>query len=317
MTIFLFFAGLVILVLGADKLVDGASDAGRRLGIPSMIIGLTILALGTSLPELIINVFASLGGQTDLAISNVLGSNIVNILLIVGLTAIIRPLNIPGQTTYRDIPASLVATILLGIFVHDSVFSGTSKDYLTRNEGIVFLILIAIYLFISVRTSRSIPHDTEEDSKLKVLPLWKTILYILLGIVGVYFGGEWVVLGASHIAELIGMSESVVGLTIVAIGTSLPELVTSITAIWKKNSDMAVGNAIGSCIFNIYLVLGVSAVITPLPFHQSNVINLTMVLIANLLLFIVIFTGKGRRISRVEGVIMVGLYIAFLIYTLS
>ncbi len=317
MSIFLFFAGIAVLIIGADKLVDGASDAGRRLGIPSMIIGLTILALGTSLPELIINVFASINGQTDLAISNVLGSNIVNILLIVGLTAIIRPLNIPGQTTFRDIPASLIATILLGIFVHDSVFSGTKHDYLSTTEGIIFLSLIVLYLFISVRTSHSIPQDKEDESKIKRLPLWKTISYIAIGIAGVYFGGEWVVEGASHIAILFGMSESVVGLTIVATGTSLPELVTSIAAVRKKNTDMAVGNAIGSCIFNIYLVLGISAVISPIPFLHSSIVDLTMVLIANLLMFVLIFTGKGRRISRFEGAIMVSLYIGFLVYTLT
>ena len=317
MEIFLFFAGIAILIFGADLLVDGASDAGRRLGIPSMIIGLTFLALGTSLPELVINVFASLDGKTGLAISNVLGSNIVNILLIVGLTAIIRPLTIPGQTTYRDIPASLIATILLGIFVHDSIFSGTEKDYLSRTEGYIFLALIVLYLFISVRTSHSTPKDKEDESKIKSLPLWKTIAFIILGIAGVYFGGEWVVSGATHIAKLFGMSESVVGLTIVATGTSLPELVTSITAVWKKNTDMAVGNAIGSCIFNIFLVLGVSAVISPIPFLHSNTINLSMVLAANLLMFILIFTGKGRKISRFEGAIMVSLYITFLIYTLT
>lgn len=317
MTIALFFVGLIILILGADKLVDGSTSAGKRLGIPSMIIGLTILALGTSLPELIINVFASMNGQTDLAISNVLGSNIVNILLIVGLTAIIRPINIPGQTTFRDIPASLLATILLGIFVHDSVFSHDVLDYLSWKEGVIFLILIVIYLFVSVRTSHSIPRDKEDDDKLKVLPVWKTILFIAIGILGVYFGGEWVVDGAAQIAEMLGMSESTVGLTIVATGTSLPELVTSVTALWKKNTDMAVGNAIGSCIFNIYLVLGLSAVINPLPFERYNVVNLIMVLLANLLMFIFIFTGKGRKISRIEGMIMVLFYIAFLIYSLS
>lgn len=310
MTIFLFFLGFVLLILGANLLIEGSTSIGKRFGVSEMLIGLTIVAMGTSLPELIINVFASIYGETDLAISNVLGSNIINILVIIGLTAIIKPVLISPATTNRDIPVSLMATILLGIMVQDSVFSAGKPNELGFINGILLLVIMGIFLYFSFSYRQKEPPDAPVTGIIK--PLWIAIFYILAGLTGLYFGGTWIVDGVTEISVLLGMDQSEVGLTIVAAATSLPELATSIIASIKKNNDIAVGNAIGSCIFNILLILGVSSVIHPLPFDSSSLGDLVTVLLANLLMFIFIFTGKGRQISRMEGILMLVVYVGFI-----
>lgn len=304
-----FILGFVILIGGATLLIDGASNIGRRLGIPEGITGLTILAIGTSLPELIINVFASLNGNTDLAVSNVLGSNILNILVIVGITALIKPIPVLKPTYYRDIPFSLFAVGLLFFMVQDGWTMQEGVKIIGRIDGIIFLIILIVFLYIYFRSSSKTPKD-EKPGKLR--PTWMAIVFILLGIVGLYFGGEWIVEGAVFVASELGMSEATIGLTIVAIATSLPELVTSIMAAMRKSPEMAIGNAVGSCIFNILLVLGVSSVIHPLPFQSGSIFDLIMVLVATVTLVVFVYTGKGRQISRVEGGIMIGMYGVYL-----
>ncbi len=310
MTIFLFFLGFVVLIVGANLLIEGATSIGKRYNISEILIGLTIVALGTSLPELIINVFASAYGETDLAISNVLGSNIINILVIIGFTAIVRPVMITPVTINRDIPVSLIATILLGIMVHDSVFTSERLNELGAADGILFLVFMAIFLWVSFKYRQKDPQDKPGFGIIK--PLWIAIGYILAGLAGLYFGGDWIVDGVTEISVFLGMNQSEVGLTIVAAATSLPELATSIIAAIKKNNDIAVGNAIGSCIFNIFLVLGVSSLVHPMPFDSKSLGDLITVLLANLLLFIFIFTGKGRQISRMEGILMLVVYVGFI-----
>ncbi len=304
-----FILGFVILIGGATLLIDGASNIGRRLGIPEGITGLTILAIGTSLPELIINVFASLNGNTDLAVSNVLGSNILNILVIVGITALIKPIPVLKPTYYRDIPFSLFAVGLLFFMVQDGWTMQEGSKIIGRVDGIIFLILLIVFLYIYFRSSSKTPKD-EKPGKLR--PAWMAIVFILLGIVGLYFGGEWIVEGAVFVASEFGMSEATIGLTIVAVATSLPELVTSILAAIRKSPEMAIGNAVGSGNFNILLVLGVSSVIHPIPFQSGSIFDLIMVLVATVTLVVFVYTGKGRMISRVEGGIMIGMYGVYL-----
>jgi cation:H+ antiporter len=310
---FLFFFGFVILIGGASLLIDGAANIGHRLGIPPAITGLTIVAIGTSLPELIINVFATANGNTDLAISNVLGSNIINILVIIGITAIISPITVFKHTYFRDIPFSLLAVGILFVMVQDRWFLSTHTNVVGMTDGIIFLSLLAIFLFIYYRSSK---HSLPEEGKKKQRAVWLALIFILLGIGGLYFGGKCIVDGAVNMAAVMGMDESTIGLTVIAMATSLPELVTSIMASLKGNSEMAIGNAVGSCIFNILLVLGVSSLIQPLPFQPASLLDLVMLLIATVTLVIFVYTGKGRKISRFEGGLMLGMYGGYLWFVL-
>jgi len=309
----LFFFGFVILIGGASLLIDGAANIGRRLGIPAGITGLTIVAIGTSLPELIINVFATANGNTDLAISNVLGSNVINILVIIGITAIISPIPVFKHTYFRDIPFSLLAVGILFVMVQDRWFLSTHTNVVGMTDGIIFLVLLAIFLFIYYRSSK---HSPPEEKQQKQRGVWLALVFIMLGISGLYFGGKWIVDGAVSMAALMGMDESTIGLTVIAMATSLPELVTSIMASLKGNPEMAIGNAVGSCIFNILLVLGISSLIQPLPFQPGSLLDLIVVLIATATLVVFVYTGKGRKISRFEGGLMLGMYGGYLWFVL-
>lgn len=309
----LFILGFVILIGGASLLIDGASSIGNKLGIPAGITGLTIVAIGTSLPELIINVFASASGNTDLAVSNVLGSNIINILVIVGITALIRPIPVSKHTYFRDIPFSLVAIIILYILVQDTFLFKAEANALTRVDGIIFIILLIGFLYVYYRSSKHAP----PEGNTKQRPIAVAALFIVIGIVGLYFGGEWIVNGAVIVASDMGMDQATIGLTIIAMATSLPELVTSIVASIKGNPEMAIGNAVGSCIFNILLVLGVSSIIAPLPFLEASMTDLMVALGSTVLLVVFVYTGGGRKISRVEGGLMLLIYGGYLCYVLG
>ncbi len=309
-----FILGFVILIGGATLLIEGAANIGRRLGIPEGITGLTIVAIGTSLPELIINVFASANGNTDLAVSNVLGSNIINILVIIGFTAIISPIPVFKYTYYRDIPFSLFAVGLLFFMVQDGWWAVEGNKVVNQLDGIILLFILMIFLYVYFRSSKN---SKEVSIKQKQRPVWLAIIFIALGIVGLYFGGEWIVEGAVFVAGQLGMSEATIGLTIIAMATSLPELVTSIIASIRGNPEMAIGNAVGSCIFNILLVLGVSSIISPLPFHSGSMIDLIMLLVATVTLVVFVYIGKGRQISRVEGGLMLLMYGGYLFWVLS
>jgi cation:H+ antiporter len=310
MTYILFVLGFVLLIGGANWLVDGASSIGRKYNIPDIVIGLTIVSFGTSLPELIISLFSSLEGSTDLAISNVLGSNIFNVFVIVGVSALIAPITVGKNTTWKEIPYSLWAAILLGITASDHYFDGFDFNLVSRIDGLVYLGFFVIFIFYTYNVSKTgelLGH--EEDHK--TLPMKRSILMVIAGLVGLYLGGKWIVAGAVDVAKLFGMNEAILGLTIVATATSFPELITSIIAASKNNSDIAIGNALGSNIFNIFLVLGTSAVVTPLPFKSEMLPNLIMAIVANIILFIFVFTGRGRKVSRVEGGLLLSIYIFF------
>jgi cation:H+ antiporter len=311
----LFVIGFTLLIEGANLLVEGASSVGRKLNVSDLVIGLTVVAFGTSLPELFVNIFASVRGDTDIAIGNVLGSNIANILLILGVSALISPLAVGKGTVWKEIPLSLLAALLLGIMANDHLIDGSSTSALTRSDGLVLLAFFVIFLYYSFGIARRID-GLDKHLPQKQHGFLKSFLLIAAGLAGLGVGANWIVGAAVQIASRIGVSQSFIGLTIVAVGTSLPELATSAVAAYRKNAEIAVGNIIGSNIFNIFFILGLSAVIKPLPFSPGSNIDIGVVILASLLLFVWMFTGKKRSLDRWEGMIFLilyGIYITFLV----
>ncbi len=315
----LFVIGFVILIKGADLLVDGASSIGKRLNLPSIVIGLTIVSFGTSLPELLVNLMASFSGSSQLAIGNVLGSNIANILLILGVSALIRPLPITKNTYFSEIPFSLIATLLVGFLANATIFNEANPAdglLLSRYDGFVllfFFVLFLGYVYVVAKQNK----DEIEVNTITVMSTGKSVIYILIGMVGLFYGGQWVVEGAIHLATIFGMSQSFIGLTIVAIGTSLPELVTSIIAVRKNDTDIAVGNAVGSNIFNLLWILGISAVIKPLGFEVVSNTDIFMIIIASTMLILAVIIGKRTVISRWEGFWFMLAYTTYMVFLVS
>ncbi|GAB4246420.1 MAG: calcium/sodium antiporter [Saprospiraceae bacterium] len=305
-------AGFAIILYGAKILVDGASSIAKRFNISDLIIGLTVVAFGTSMPELVINVFSALKGSTGLAIGNVIGSNISNILLILGIAALIRPLTLSVNTQWKEIPFSLLAVIVLGIMANDVWFNHDHDgNLISMSDGLVLLCFMAIFMVYTFEMAKFNPEPAEE---FKTRPLYASVLMFVLGAVGLYFGGQFLVDGAIGIAKTAGLSDRIIGLTIVAIGTSLPELATSLVAAWKNQSGMAIGNVIGSNILNVFLILGVTAIIEPLPF-QTPLMNhdLGVVVLASILLFVTAQIYSPRRIGRRAGGLYVVLYVFYIV----
>jgi len=315
LTYILFVVGFVLLISGANLLVEGSASIAKKLNISSIVIGLTIVAFGTSAPELIVNIFASVQGNTEIAIGNILGSNIVNILLILGISAIIYPLATKENTVWKEIPLSLLAAILVGVMVNDTLIDGGTFSGLTRIDGIVFIAFFIIFLYYTFGISKVSGENT--DLEIKEMSYMKSSLYIVGGLLGLVFGGKWIVDGAIKIAEGFNVSQSLIGLTVVAIGTSLPELATSAVAAYKKQSDIAIGNVVGSNIFNIFWILGFSAVINPLPFSKDSIIDIIMTIVASLILFLIMFIGKKHTVERWQGVIMIIIYIGYVAYLIG
>lgn len=310
--ILLLIVGFVALIVGANWLVDGATSIGIRAKLSPLIIGLTIVAFGTSLPELIINVFSCFKGSSGLAIGNIVGSNIMNILLILGVAAVIFPIDVDRISIRRDIPVGFFATALLFVMAND-FFMGSSHT-INWIEGLVLLLCAVGYLYLTMLKNEK--PDTSVEAVQIPLPWWKTILFLVFGILGLYVGGELVSNNAQTIAKAWGMSDAMIGLTVVAMATSLPELITSVVAATKKNAGIAIGNVMGSNILNIFVVLGVSGLITPLQFDPKMNLTLILLFVANLLMFLFVFTGKGRKISRFEGSLMILAYTGFMVYTI-
>jgi len=315
MSYVLLIIGFVLLIKGASFLVDGAASLGRRLNVSDLVIGLTVVAFGTSTPELFVNIFASIKGNTDIAIGNILGSNIANIFLILGISAVIFPLAVSKGTVWKEIPLSLLAALLLGVMANDRLIDKSSVSVLTRIDGIVFISFFIIFIYYSVSIAKRI-EGIDEQLPRKQYGLLKSFLLTIGGLIGLGIGGNLIVDSTAYIASKLGISESLIGLTIVAVGTSLPELATSAVAAYKKNVEIAVGNVVGSNIFNIFFVLGLSSIIKPLPFQAGCNIDIGVVILASLLLFISMFTGKKHSLDRWEGIVLIILYcsyIAFLI----
>jgi cation:H+ antiporter len=312
MSVVLFIIGLVLLVVGSNWLVDGASSVARRFNISDLVIGLTIVAFGTSSPELVVNLIASFNGNTDIAIGNVIGSNVFNILVILGLTAVVAPVAVKSTTTWKEIPFSILAVFVMALMANDILLDGYSVAEISRIDG---LVLLSFFLIFMAYTFALAMHDDPLiDNPPAKMGLPKSLLLIMLGLVGLFFGGKFIVEGAIDIARALGISESVIGLTVVAAGTSMPELATSVVAAFKKNSDIAIGNVVGSNIFNIFLVLGLSATIRPIPFNVKSNVDLIFLLAISILMLIFVFVGKGRKISRLEGGFFFATFIAYTWY---
>ena len=312
-TTLLMLLGFFLLIKGADLLVDGASAAARRLGVSDLTIGLTVVAFGTSAPELVVSVLAGLRGTTDLAIGNVLGSNSANILLILGTSSLILPLAVTSQTVWREIPMSLLAALAVAVLANDRLLDGTALSVLTRSDGLVLLGFFSIFIYYTVSGTLQLK-GANGFAPAGAMPVGKALAFIGLGLGGLMLGGYWIVNGAVHLSRLLGIREAVIGLTIVAVGTSLPELATSVMAARKGNADIAVGNVVGSNIFNIFFILGVGAVIHPLPFSAQSNIDIGMVVLASLLLFLFMFTGRRRLIDRWEGLLFLCLYAGYVVF---
>ncbi len=307
----LFVVGFVLLVYGANWLVDGAVSIAKRHNISNVVIGMTIVALGTSAPELVVNLVASFKNTADVALGNILGSNIANIFLILGVSALIFPLAVNKNTFSKEVPFAVAGAILFGILANDLFLAKGDQLTVSRINGIVlvaFFVLFMIYAFGISRTK-----GTTDNALIKEFSFWKSLLMVVAGLIALVAGGRWIVEGAVEIAALLGMSESVISLTIVALGTSLPELATCIAAALKRNADIVIGNVLGSNIFNIFFVMGTSAVIKPLPFNPVlNFDVITGVGSMLLLWFFLAITGS-RSLKRWHGGILVVCYVAYIV----
>ncbi len=305
--------GFVLLIKGADWFVDGASALSKKFGIPSVVIGLTVVAFGTSLPEASVSISAAMAKSSGISIGNVVGSNIFNLLVVAGASAIFCPISVNKSIIKKDMPYSLLLALAL-LFLSFSVFPSKAADnVISRADGMILLLFFAVFMYYTVRAALSSPAPVE-DSNQKIMPMWQQLMFITVGIAGICIGGNRVVESAKIIAANFGMSDSLIGLTIVAIGTSLPELVTSIVAARKGESDIAMGNVIGSNIFNIAFVLGVSSLITPIAISAGDAINsmydIVILAIATLLVYIPV--ARKQKVSRPVGIAMV---IAYIVYT--
>ena len=301
--------GFFLLVKGADLFVDGASSVAKKLNIPAFVIGLTIVAFGTSAPELAVSLTAAMKGSNDIAIGNVVGSNIFNTLVVLGASAALTPIAVDKGMIKRDYPLSVFAAVLLGVLAMDTVFFKAQAMSLGRVDGIILLIAFAGFMVMTVKAGMD---GTAEETDSEAMPVLKSILFIAIGLAGIVFGGDQSVEGAKGIARIFGLSEAIIGLTIVAIGTSLPELVTSVIAAKKGESDIAVGNVIGSNIFNIFLILGASATILPMNVSGTYLYDIGMLVGVMVLTYIPI--AKTRKVSRTMGIVMVLAYVAYTVY---
>ena len=297
--------GFVFLMKGADWFVDGASSLADKFGIPQIVIGLTIVAFGTSAPEAAVSITAGIQGSPDLAISNIVGSNILNVLLILGIASIITPLAIQKNTFRYEIPFVMVITgLLLGL--------GLWNNNVSRIDGIIFLVLMAAFMVYLIWVSKQQKAaGTADETPVKKMPVWKMLLFIVIGGAGIIFGSQFTVESATQIALHFGMSERMIGLTIVAFGTSLPELITSVVAATKKNADIAIGNVVGSNIFNILFVLGLTAVICPIGYTNAFIVDNIMALVAMIILFL--FVIKNKKLGRIGGIVMLVSYAAYFV----
>ena len=314
MSILFLLVGLGLILSGANFLTDGAAALAKRFNISSLVIGLTIVAFGTSAPELTVSIVSAINGSAELSIGNVVGSNIFNILMIVGVTAVVAPITITKGTLTKEIPLAILSCVVVLICANDVFLETGTENILNRADGLLMLAIFLGYTF-------AIAHDNtgEEQAEIRPLSTWRCLLYIVGGLVALIFGGRLFVNGSSEIARSLGVGESVIGLTLVAMGTSLPELATSVVAALKKNPEIAIGNVIGSNLFNVFFVLGMSATITPLPLGGIMNVDLFYLLAVSLLLFFAGRYYKVRTITRVEGVFMIFAYVVYtgyLIYML-
>lgn len=312
MVYLLLLLGFVLLIKGADYFIDGSSAIATSFRISPLIIGLTVVAFGTGAPEATISIIAALEGNADVTIGNIVGSNLLNMSLVVGLTAIIFPLKVESTTIRKEIPFAFLATIVLYVLMNDQM-QNIVGNTITRSDGIIFLLFFSIFMYYVIEAARnSREQNTSIEESIEKKPIGKSILLTIGGLAAIILGGYFVVENSTVIAYRFGMSETLVGLTIVAIGSSLPELITSLTAAMKKQSEMALGNIVGSSIFNILFVIGISSVISPLAVNNKMFIDVILLLGLTIILFI--FSRTKYTIGKVEGLILTLAYILYLIY---
>lgn len=310
--------GFVFLVKGADVLVEGSSTVARRFGLSTFFIGLTIVAFGTSMPELVISAMASFSGSTGIALGNIIGSNISNTLLILGVCSLITPLLVKHTTISKEIPLSLLAVVAVFALANDAIIDGNGYSLLTRIDGVILILFFAIFLFYTFGISREkegiIEKAVDDISNSRRDSLWWAALMIVGGLAGLTLGGRWIVSSAMAIASDIGISETLVGLTIIALGTSLPELAASAVAAYKGKADIAVGNIVGSNIFNLLWVLGVSSIISPINHELVMNIDIVFLFSITILLLFLVYLGKKNILARREGAVLLVLYVLYIIY---
>jgi cation:H+ antiporter len=314
LTYILFAIGFVLLIAGANYLVKGASSLARRFGVSDLVIGLTLVAFGTSTPELVVNIYASLQGTGGIALGNIMGSNIFNVLLILGIAAVIYPLKIETNTVRKETPLSLLAAVVVVILANDALIDGNSISQLTRIDGLILLIFFAFFLYYAFGIARQGPVGVDSEASGRPTLLLASLM-VIGGLAALTFGAQWVVDGAIAIAENLGVSDEIIGLTVVAAGTSLPELATSTAAALRHNSGIAVGNIVGSNIFNIFFILGVSAAINPLTLGPQSNLSILAVIISSLVLLGFMLRGKPEHfLDRKEGIAFLALYAGYLAY---
>ena len=321
--ILLLIAGLALILVGANYLVDGASHVAKKLGMSDFIIGMTIVGIGTSTPEMVVSFASAIKGNADIAVGNVLGSNLFNTLMILGITALFSPIALTSNNVKKDIPFSLLAAFVLCILGCATWLDGAAVNTITRVNGLMLLSLFGVFMAYTIfsgasQHGNSLPDKSEELSGGKKLPAtWVSVLMILGGLCGLVFGGDMFVNAASAIARSLGVSDAVIAVTIVAGGTSMPELASCVVAALKKNTDQALGNVIGSNVSNIFLILGGSATIHPLVMNGVKPLDLITLMVSSVLVFLFAFTFKKKSIDRIEGAILVCIYIAFIVLTLQ
>ncbi|MDG1725067.1 MAG: calcium/sodium antiporter [Bacteroidia bacterium] len=309
---FLFFLGFVVLIKGADWLVVGSSAIAKKNNISNLVVGLTIVSVGTSMPELIVNVLASSKDVSQIAIGNILGSNIANILLILGVAAFIYPIIIKKSTVFYEIPYSVIA-LLLVTFLANSNFWGSNPNAIHQTDGILLMAFFGLFVAYIIILAKNGKADILDEVPRAEITTTKSVFMIVLGMVGLFFGGQWVVDGAIIVANYFGLSEAFIGLTVVAIGTSLPELVTSAVAAYKKNTDIAMANVIGSNIFNLLWVLGISAIIKPVEFDPKLNVDVFILVGASCLILFSLVTSKVKnQMSKLTGILFLILYVAYI-----
>ncbi len=306
----LFLLGFPLLIGGAYATVRGASTIALKLGVSELVIGLTVVALGTSAPELLVSTFAAFKGSPDVGTGNIIGSNISNLLLILGVASVITPLKMQKSIRWREIPFTLLATIVLMVVANDTILAGRVQNSLDLSDGLILLGFFAIYLYYIFSLTKE-KNETGEKVETTSLPL--AIVLVVAGIVGLGLGGQWLVDGASTIALRLGMSEALIGLTIVALGTSLPELATSVTAALRGNADMAVGNVVGSNVFNILWILGFSSMLHEINYNLTLNADMVFLILITLVFFLFTFTGGKHRIDRLEGGLFLLCYVVYIV----
>lgn len=314
MDILLLVVGLGLILAGANFLTDGSAALAQRFRVPEFIIGLTVVAVGTSTPELVVSVLSAIAGKSDIAVGNVVGSNIFNVFVILGICALIRPLPLTAGNIRRDIPFGVIASLLLLALASDSFICGGAADRIGRIDGVVMLLLYVALMWYTIRNTKRPEAAVPEANAKRPMRGWLMAVMIVGGLAGLIFGGEMFLRGATAIARNLGISESVIAITLVAGGTSLPELASSLVSLFKGKADMALGNVIGSNVANILLILGLSATIHPLSMGGITVWDLLMVVLSAVLLFVAAFTFKRKSIDRWEGALFLAIYIAYIWY---